>query len=40
MYTTFLSESLKGKDHLQDLGIDGRIDIKMDFKEIGQKGVD
>jgi hypothetical protein len=33
-------ESLKGRDHLKDLGIDGRIIKKMDVRELGWEGVD
>jgi hypothetical protein len=34
-------ENLKGRDHFEDQGTDGRIDdIKMDFKEIWGKNVD
>jgi hypothetical protein len=36
MYTKSWSENLKGRDHSEDLGIDGWIDnIKMDLREIG-----
>jgi hypothetical protein len=41
--TEFWSEDMKGKHHLGDLGVDGRIvglSIKMDIKEIGRKDVD
>jgi hypothetical protein len=34
MHTKFWLESLKRKDHSEDLGICGR-NIKMDLKEIG-----
>jgi hypothetical protein len=40
MYTRFQSETLKGKDHLGDLGIDVRINIKVDLKEIWWEDVD
>jgi hypothetical protein len=33
MYTKFLSENLKGRDHLKDLVIEGRINIRMNSKE-------
>jgi hypothetical protein len=32
--------NLKEKAHLEDLGREGRIKLKMNVKEIGQKGVD
>jgi hypothetical protein len=34
MRTKFRLESLKGSDHLEDLGVDGRI-ILIDFRQIG-----
>jgi hypothetical protein len=37
MHTKFWSENLKGKHHLEDLGIDGK---RMDLVEIGWEGVD
>jgi hypothetical protein len=40
MYTKFWSENLKGRDHAEDLGVDGRINIRMDLREIGWEGVD
>jgi hypothetical protein len=30
--------NLKGRDHLEDLGVDGK-DIRMDVREIGWEGV-
>jgi hypothetical protein len=33
-------ENVKGRDHLEDLGIDGKIDIRMDLREIGWEGMD
>jgi hypothetical protein len=38
MSTQFLLESLKGRDHLEDLGVDGSIVI--DLREIGLKEMD
>jgi hypothetical protein len=32
-------ESLRGKDHLEDLVIDGRIILKFVFMEVGWEGV-
>jgi hypothetical protein len=40
MHTKFWSENLKGRDHAQDLYRDGKINIRIDFREIGWKGVD
>jgi hypothetical protein len=34
------SETLKGSDHLEDLSVFGRINMKMDIKETGWNGVD
>lgn len=34
-----LSENLKGRGHVGDLGIDGRIIWKCVFKEVGYEGV-
>jgi len=28
MHTTFVSENLKGRDHLEGVGVDGRIILK------------
>jgi hypothetical protein len=39
MHTVFWLENLKGRDHSEDLGIDGD-NIRMDVREIGWKGVD
>jgi hypothetical protein len=39
MHTKFWEESLKERDQLEDLGIDGR-NIKMVLKEIGLESVD
>jgi hypothetical protein len=39
MNTKFLSENLKGRNHLEELGIDGKI-IRMDHREIEWEGVD
>jgi hypothetical protein len=33
--TGFWWESLKERDHLKDLGIDGRMGVRMDLREIG-----
>jgi hypothetical protein len=35
MRKIFWLESLKGRDHLEDLGINGTYNIKIDFKQIG-----
>jgi hypothetical protein len=40
MYTNFWSENLKGRDQLEDIGIDGENNIRMDRREIEWKGVD
>jgi hypothetical protein len=37
MCTKYWLESLKGRDHLEDLGEDGRT---VDLREIGLEGVD
>jgi hypothetical protein len=39
-YTKFCSENLEGRDHKEDIGVDGRIPIRMDLREIGWGGVD
>jgi hypothetical protein len=31
---------LKGRDHSEDLGLDGRINIRLAFRQIGWEGVD
>jgi hypothetical protein len=33
-------ENLKGRDHLEDIGVDGKIILEMDLREIGWEGVD
>jgi hypothetical protein len=40
MYTKFWLGNLKGRDHSEDLDIDGENYIKMDFKEIDWESVD
>ena len=35
MHTGFCCESSRGRDHLEDLGIDGRIICKVDLEEVG-----
>jgi len=35
-----MTENQKDKNHLEDLGTDKRINIKMGIKEIGWDGVD
>jgi hypothetical protein len=35
----FLLENLKGRDHSEDQGIGGKINIWMDLREIGWEGV-
>jgi len=40
MYTNFWSENLKGRDQLEDIGIDGENNIRMDRREIEWKVVD
>jgi hypothetical protein len=37
MYTTFSSENLKGRDHAEDLGVDGKIIIEWIFGEYNGK---
>jgi hypothetical protein len=37
MYTKFWMESLKGRDHSEDLSVDGRIILKW---VLGREGVD
>jgi len=36
----FMTENQKDKNHLEDLGTDKRINIKMGIKEIGWNGED
>jgi hypothetical protein len=38
--TGFWWESPKERDHLENRGVDGRMEIKMDLKEIGWEGVE
>jgi hypothetical protein len=40
MHTKFLSENLKGRDHSEDLGVDGKIILEWILRELGWKGVD
>jgi hypothetical protein len=40
MHTKYLVESLKRKNNLEDLRIDGMMMIKMHFKDMGWEGVD
>jgi len=40
MHTKFWSENLKGRDHLEDLGIDGMIILRVDLREIAWEGTD
>jgi hypothetical protein len=35
MYTEFWSGNLKGRDHMEDLGVDGRIIIEWVLKKLG-----
>jgi len=37
MHTKFLSENLKGRDCLEDLGIDGKIISEQFLEECGEK---
>jgi len=39
VHRKFWSENLKGRDHAEDVGVDGEDDIRMDFREIGWEGV-
>jgi hypothetical protein len=38
MLTKFRLESLKGRDHLEDIGVDGRMNNEMDVRDIGFVG--
>jgi hypothetical protein len=39
MHTEFLSKNLNGRYHVRDVGLDGRLILKMDFKEMeSQRG--
>jgi len=40
VYTGFWCGILRVRDHLGDPGLDGRINIKMDFQELGCGGID
>jgi hypothetical protein len=40
MHTKFWSENLKGRDHLENLGIGFEDNIIMVLREIGWEGVD
>jgi hypothetical protein len=40
MHTKFWSENLKGRDYLEDLGIDGKIILEWILGGIGWEGVD
>jgi hypothetical protein len=40
MHTEFLLESLKAKDHPEDLGVDRRIILKYTCRKIGFEDVD
>jgi hypothetical protein len=35
MHTKFLLENLKGREHAEDLGVDGRIKLRIDLTEMG-----
>jgi hypothetical protein len=37
MHRGFWWESMQGRDHFEDLGLHGRINIKMHLKETGQE---
>jgi hypothetical protein len=37
MHTTLWSENLKGRDHVEDLGVDGRIILERIFNKQGEK---
>jgi hypothetical protein len=38
-YAQIYSENGKGKDRLRNLGVDGRVNSKMNLKEIGFEGI-
>jgi hypothetical protein len=40
MHTKFWLENLKGRDHLEDLVVDGEDNIRLDHRDIGWEGVD
>jgi len=40
MHTKFWSEDLKGRDHSEDLGVDGKLILVRILGEIGCEGVD
>jgi hypothetical protein len=40
IHTIFWSENLKGRNHSEDLVVDGEINIRMDLREIGWQDVD
>jgi hypothetical protein len=40
VHTKFWAENLKGRDHSEDLGVKWEDNIKIDFREMGWKGVD
>jgi len=39
MHTKFFSESLKGRDHVEHLEVDGEDSIKTDIRQIGWEAV-
>jgi hypothetical protein len=40
MFTKFWTKNLKGRHYLEDLGADGGVNIRMDLRKVGWKGVD
>ena len=40
VYTGFWWGNLRKRDHLEDLGLDGRINTKTDLQEVGWVGTD